>query len=76
MSAIRPASVCPRRLPDRPNLEQLRHQAKDILKGYLSGDPDSVAEVRRFERTPSSPFKLTDDNGFSPEPMDSKAGQS
>jgi ankyrin repeat protein len=60
MSAIRPASVYPRRLPDRPNLEQLRHQAKDILKGYLSGDPDTVAEVRRLERAPSSHFTLTD----------------
>jgi hypothetical protein len=60
MSALRPESVRPRRLPDRPNLEQLRHQAKDILKGYLSGDPDTVAEVKRIERAPTSHFMLND----------------
>jgi ankyrin repeat protein len=53
MSATRPSSVpSPRRLPDQPNLEQLRKQAKDLLKDYLSGDSGAVAEVRRFERSP------------------------
>lgn len=60
MSATRSASVSPRRLPDQPNLDQLRKQAKDLLKAYLSGDSAAVAEVRRFERNPSSDFALSD----------------
>ena len=28
----------PRILPTRPNLEYLRHQAKDLLKAYYAGD--------------------------------------
>jgi ankyrin repeat protein len=30
------------------------------LKGYLSGDPDTVAEVKRIERAPTSHFMLND----------------
>ena len=37
-----PSSV----LPVRPNLEQLRKQAKDLLKAYRSGDPPAVARFR------------------------------
>lgn len=33
-----------RRLPLRPNLDQLKHQAKDLLRQFRSGDPDAVAE--------------------------------
>lgn len=54
------ASPFPRRLPDQPNMEQLRKQAKEILKGYLSGDSNAVAEVKRFERNLSSDFTLSD----------------
>jgi ankyrin repeat protein len=60
MSATRSSLVSPRRLPDRPNLEQLRKQAKELLKTYLSGDPAAVAEVRRVERNSSSDFALSD----------------
>src|SRR6266566_1604817 len=35
-------------LPARPNLEQLRNQAKDLLKQYLAGDPAAVDRVREF----------------------------
>lgn len=35
-----------RHLPVRPNLEQLRHQAKDLLKAARRGDPEAAAELR------------------------------
>lgn len=41
--------VAPRRLPEQPNLEQLRKQAKELLRGYRSGNSSAVAEVDRFE---------------------------
>src|SRR5262245_48750297 len=31
-----------RRLPVRPNLEQLKHQAKDLLRGFRRGDSDAI----------------------------------
>lgn len=33
-----------RRLPVRPDLDQLRHQAKDLLRAFRSGDPDAVEQ--------------------------------
>jgi hypothetical protein len=35
-----------RKLPLRPDLEQLRHQAKDLLRAIHQGDVDAVAELR------------------------------
>jgi len=35
-----------RRLPVRPDLDQLRHQAKDLLRAVRRGDPESLAELR------------------------------
>ncbi len=43
------ASVAPRRLPEQPNLEQLRKQARELLRSYRSGKPSAVAEVDRFD---------------------------
>jgi ankyrin repeat protein len=60
MCAARSGSVSPRRLPEQPNLEQLRKQAKELLKAYLSRDSAAIAEVRRFELIPSSDFALSD----------------
>ncbi len=37
-----------RHLPVRPDLEQLRHQAKDLLRGYRAADPDAVADFAAF----------------------------
>ena len=34
-----------RSLPVRPNLDQLRHQAKELLRGIRRGDPAAVAEL-------------------------------
>lgn len=49
----KPAYPAPtRRLPQHPNLAQLRKQAKDLLEQYRSGDPAASAEVKRFERNP------------------------
>jgi len=36
-----------RYFPVRPNLEQLRHQAKDLLRAVREGDADAIAELRR-----------------------------
>ena len=36
-----------RRLPLHPNLDQLRHQAKDLLRQIRRGDPAAIAELRR-----------------------------
>jgi ankyrin repeat protein len=50
-----------RRLPEQPNLEQLRKQAKELLQGFQSGEPGAIAEVNRFERTRDSrSFALND----------------
>lgn len=50
-----------RRLPQHPNLEQLRKQAKDLFQQYRSGNPEAIAEVQQFERNPNpSTFALND----------------
>jgi ankyrin repeat protein len=50
-----------RRLPDPPNLEQLRKQAKDLLRAYRSANPAAVAEVNHFEKDPdAATFALND----------------
>lgn len=37
-----------RRLPVHPNLEHLRHQAKDLLRAARSGDPAALDDFRAF----------------------------
>jgi hypothetical protein len=37
-----------RRLPVRPDLEQLKHQAKDLLRAIHSGDPSAIADLEQF----------------------------
>lgn len=61
MSENLPYPAPTRRLPQQPNLEQLRKQAKDLLEQYRSGEPAAIGEVERFERTPDrSTFALHD----------------
>lgn len=36
-----------RHLPVRPNLDQLKHQAKDLLHAIRSGDPDAIQDFRK-----------------------------
>jgi hypothetical protein len=33
-------------LPTRPNLEQLKNQAKDLLKSHKSGDAEALKRIR------------------------------
>lgn len=37
-----------RHFPVRPNLDQLKHQAKDLLRAARDGDPAAVAEIAQF----------------------------
>lgn len=37
-----------RRIPVRPNLDQLRHQAKDLLRQIHSGDPAAIVELKQY----------------------------
>ena len=37
-----------RHLPVCPNLDQLRHQAKDLLRDIHAGEPAALAELREF----------------------------
>ena len=41
-----------RHFPVRPNLDQLRHQAKDLLRALRSGDADAVADFREYQSKP------------------------
>jgi ankyrin repeat protein len=50
-----------RTLPDHPNLEQLKKQAKDLLRDFLAGEPQAVSEVDRAEESPNrAAFALAD----------------
>jgi hypothetical protein len=51
-----------RRLPVRPNLEQLKHQAKDLLRAIRNGDADAIADLResRSDIVTPSDAKLAD----------------
>jgi ankyrin repeat protein len=47
------------RLPARPSLEQLRKQAKDLLRAARGGDGDAIARLRAATADPKTPI-LTD----------------
>lgn len=51
-----------RRLPVVPDLTQLRHQAKDLLRAIRSGDSDALADLAEFHprRPEPSSVKLAD----------------
>jgi hypothetical protein len=51
-----------RHLPVRPDLGQLRHQAKDLLRAAQGGDPSAVAELRKHhpDRIEPEDAKLAD----------------
>lgn len=51
-----------RHFPVRPNLDQLRHQAKDLLRDAQRGDPAAVAELRKHhpERIAPQDARLAD----------------
>ncbi len=61
MSDPHPSLLPLRRLPEKPNLDQLRKQAKDLLADYRAAKPDAVQEVERFEKHPEpAKFALND----------------
>lgn len=39
-----------RRLPEKPGLEELERQARELLDAFTAGEPDAQAEVKRFYR--------------------------
>ena len=51
-----------RRLPVVPDLDQLRHQAKDLLRAVHAGDSDAIAELKEFHPNAVNPAdaKLAD----------------
>ena len=53
-----------RHLPVHPDLDQLKHQAKDLLRAIRRGEPDAIEEFIRFhpngELLIRSPVKLSD----------------
>jgi ankyrin repeat protein len=51
-----------RHLPVRPDLTQLKHQAKDLLRAIRAGDPPALAELARFHPKSLDPpsVKLAD----------------
>ncbi len=51
-----------RHLPVRPDLDQLKHQAKDLLKAIRDGEPAAIEEFNEFHPDPPAPAdaKLAD----------------
>jgi hypothetical protein len=47
-----------RRLPVRPNLEQLKHQAKDLLGAIRAGDPAAIAELEEYHPDKRDPARV------------------
>ncbi len=39
-----------RQLPEKPALDQLKRQARELLDAFVAGEPDATAEVKRFYR--------------------------
>ncbi len=55
------SSAPTRRLPDHPSMEQLKKQAKELLKSIRAGEGDALKEVYTFEREPDfERFRLID----------------
>lgn len=46
-----------RRLPVRPDLDQLKHQPKDLLRSIREGDPSAVAELQKHHPEPPEPAR-------------------
>ncbi|MBX7131146.1 MAG: ankyrin repeat domain-containing protein [Fimbriimonadaceae bacterium] len=54
-------------LPDRPNLEHLKSQAKDLLKAFYRGDADAIERLGPLSAEPKlhdAQFALARDYGF------------
>ncbi len=50
-----------RTLPRHPDLDQLKHQAKDLLRAFVAGDADAIADVHaHYRRAEPGTFALHD----------------
>jgi hypothetical protein len=51
-----------RHVPVRPDLDQLKHQAKDLLRAIRAGDPDALADLQTYhpERIDPAGAQLAD----------------
>src|SRR5499427_9446393 len=51
-----------RHLPVRPDLDQLRHQAKDLLRAIHDGESEALVDLQEFHPEPPEPAstKLAD----------------
>lgn len=57
----RPKHPPVRTLPDRPDLAQLKRQAKELLRAFIAGDAAAVAEVNaHYQRADAARFALHD----------------
>jgi len=48
-----------RHLPPRPNLRQVRHQAKDLLRAFRRGDHSAMADFREYHSDRVDPANAT-----------------
>ena len=48
-----------RHLPVRPNLDQLKHQAKDLLRSIRRGDLPAIREFNQYHPQPVAPDQVT-----------------
>jgi hypothetical protein len=55
-----PKRFTTRHFPVRPNLDQLKHQAKDLLRAIRRGNPAAIAEFREHDQKPIEDAKLAD----------------
>lgn len=46
------------KLPVRPDLDQLKHQAKDLLRAIHAGDPTALADLQAFHSEKIDPAKV------------------
>ncbi len=54
-------------MPERPNFEQLRHQAKDLLRAATAADDEALERIRRVSdrlNLTSAQLALARENGF------------
>jgi hypothetical protein len=49
--------VSTRHLPVRPNLDQLKHQARDLLAALKRGDPDALSDLRTYHSRQIDPAR-------------------
>jgi hypothetical protein len=59
-----------RRLPERPNLDQLKHQAKELLAGWRSGASDGALAAETPPRLRDAQRAIAQAMIFRPDPSD------